>query len=309
MSIRVRNACKPLRVKAPEKAVLMALADYASHDGGSIYPALDTLSDETCLCVRAIRNAVTGLLGRGVLKAARLNRGGRHVTNSYLIDLDRVAELIGQQPARNPAPHAAFTPQENPAPHAAYCEPDQQENPASGAENPARHAENPASGAADPSRTKEERELQANPISTGAADVPALPGGTVAYLADYQGPAKGRRCKATGDAGFDEFYAAYPRHKDPEHAKGAYLAALRRPGVTHAVIMQGVAEYRSEIERDGTPMRWVKHPKTWLNAGSYLNKADPNEGAEHGNGNQHDQRRSSSGGPSIFSLASFGYER
>jgi Helix-turn-helix domain len=308
MSIKVRNACKPLRVKAPEKAVLLALADYAGHDGGSIYPALETLAEETCYCIRAIRNAISGLLERGVLKAARLNRGGRHVTNSYAIDLDRVAEMTGQQPVRNPAPRAAFEPaepQENPAPNAAF-QPDEQP------ENPARGAENPASGAADPSRTKEERELQATlycsnsrrpqqwspkvnhpdqtdlldlikarraaeqraaeqaeaapvelsaePIASPAPvmDQPAAGGAVVLYLAAD----RGSRCKATGDANFDEFYAAYPRHIARRLAATAYANALKR-GVSHAAIMQGLAALLAHLETN--PDFPVPYPATWLN--------------------------------------------
>lgn len=67
----------------------------------------------------------------------------------------------------------------------------------------------------------------------------------------------------TGDPDFDEFYAAYPRHKGPDDARRAYMAA-RRVGATHAEIMAGLARFVFSPDP-----HWIAYPGRWLRAGHW----------------------------------------
>lgn len=66
---------------------------------------------------------------------------------------------------------------------------------------------------------------------------------------------------------FDIFYAAYPRKRDPKAAERAYKSA--RKSASHEQIMDGLMAYRDEV-KDFKP-EYIKHPATWLNAGSWAN--------------------------------------
>lgn len=103
-------------------------------------------------------------------------------------------------------------------------------------------------------------QLQAAPIDVAPPDLgmPNLGGNVVSI-----DTGKPTRCKATGYAAFDEFYAAYPLHVSRKPAERAYRAAIRKPGVTHAVIMAGVAALVDRIR--GRPDAPVPYPATWLN--------------------------------------------
>jgi uncharacterized protein YdaU (DUF1376 family) len=66
---------------------------------------------------------------------------------------------------------------------------------------------------------------------------------------------------------FEEFYREYPRRLDPKKAERAYRTA--RKTVTHAKLMAGVRAYRDEVR--GQNPKFIKHPASWLNAGSWEN--------------------------------------
>ena len=347
MSTKVRNACRKLRLPAPQKFALVAMADYARHDGTNVFPTLKTLEEETGFSESTLRRAITALEERALLVPERKNRGGRLLSNLYRIDLARVAELTAGQ-AGNPVTVTALEPE----PMVEILPPEEL--------NPVTLTENPVTLTAESSLNKKERESQAtlicpneprhgsrqwspkiddpnqfdliddtalfadyqpaNPEPVGelepelplglslagevmppAAPVPEVlpPEGVGAAAGEVEAPAPtggnvvalatGRRTKPTGDAGFDEFYAAYPRHEDRTDALKAYRAALKRPGVTHAVLMQGVAWYRADLERNPRETQFIKLPATWLNKGSYGNK--PSEAANHGQRGESGNRR------------------
>lgn len=71
--------------------------------------------------------------------------------------------------------------------------------------------------------------------------------------------------------GFAAFYAAFPRHVDRRAAHKAYASVFRRHKfITADDLAWSAAEYARAVEREGTEPRFVKHPSTWLNAGSFL---------------------------------------
>lgn len=379
MSTKVRNACRKLRLPAPQKFALVAMADYARHDGTNVFPTLKTLEEETGFSESTLRRAITALEERALLVPERKNRGGRLLSNLYRIDLARVAELTAGQ-AGNPVTVTALEPAANPVTVTALeavgnpvtvtlnpvtvtaLEPEPMVEILPPEElNPVTLTENPVTLTGESSLNKKERESQAtlicpneprhgsrqwspkiddpnqfdliddtalfadyqpvNPEPVGelepelplglslagevmppAAPVPEVlpPEGVGAAAGEVEATAPtggnvvaittaGRRTKPTGDAGFDEFYAAYPRHEDRTDALKAYRAALKRPGVTHAVLMQGVAWYRADLERNPRETQFIKLPATWLNKGSYGNK--PSEAANHGQRGESGNRR------------------
>ena len=70
---------------------------------------------------------------------------------------------------------------------------------------------------------------------------------------------------------FQEFYAAYPRKKEPRKARKAYESAIKR-GATPDQLLAAAERYAAE--RQGQPAKYTKHPTTWLNADSYLDEPD-----------------------------------
>jgi hypothetical protein len=70
--------------------------------------------------------------------------------------------------------------------------------------------------------------------------------------------------------GFEEFYQAYPHKKDPDRAEKAYKAALKK--ATPAELLQGAQAYARECL--GKEKKYIKHPSTWLNAGSWKNETE-----------------------------------
>ena len=66
---------------------------------------------------------------------------------------------------------------------------------------------------------------------------------------------------------FEEFYREYPKRVDRKKTERAYRAT--RKTVPHAQLMAGVRAYRDEVR--GKDPQFIKHPTTWLNAGSWEN--------------------------------------
>ncbi len=87
---------------------------------------------------------------------------------------------------------------------------------------------------------------------------------------------QGRNREGTGNtpivpaSGFEEFYAAFPRKKNPDAARKAYAKALKR--TDHATIMAGVRAFAAE--RAGKDKQFTAYPATWLNAGGWANEPE-----------------------------------
>lgn len=84
----------------------------------------------------------------------------------------------------------------------------------------------------------------------------------------YQKPeARTRKPPNPLEGEFEEFYREYPKRVDRKKAERAYRAT--RKTVPHAKLMAGVRAYRDEVK--GKDPQFIKHPTTWLNAGSWEN--------------------------------------
>ncbi|HEX5464436.1 MAG TPA: helix-turn-helix domain-containing protein [Burkholderiales bacterium] len=75
MSTTIMSACWPLVMSAPQKAVLISLADNAN-DAGECWPSIDTIATRTCLNRVSVIRAIKALEAAGHLVADRSN--GRH---------------------------------------------------------------------------------------------------------------------------------------------------------------------------------------------------------------------------------------
>lgn len=93
---------------------------------------------------------------------------------------------------------------------------------------------------------------------------------------DAEGEAEARKSKPLRAAravavGFQEFYQASPRKKDPRGAERAYRAALSR-GHTPAALLAGIQRYAAEVA--GREPDKIKYPASWLNADAVLDEPD-----------------------------------
>ena len=107
------------------------------------------------------------------------------------------------------------------------------------------------------------------------------------------------RRSATDPDAFAEFYAAYPKQKARPRALKAYRCALKKKGVTPAVLLAGahraVAAYRQDVARRGEDeaKRFFPQPSAWLNDESWNDEHPATAGngpvryAAPGGGNDH----------------------
>jgi hypothetical protein len=82
-----------------EKIVLLAMADYASDSGESIFPSVGTLARKTSLADRSVQRTITDLINYGYLM--KVKTGGGRSTNRYSINIEKfrgdgVSPLIRQ---------------------------------------------------------------------------------------------------------------------------------------------------------------------------------------------------------------------
>ncbi|MDP9356584.1 MAG: helix-turn-helix domain-containing protein [Chloroflexota bacterium] len=71
-----------------ERLMLLALADHADEDGGSIFPSVARLAWKTGYSERSVQRILRDLEGRGLLAVEGDKKGGRHRTTRYRLTLD-----------------------------------------------------------------------------------------------------------------------------------------------------------------------------------------------------------------------------
>lgn len=72
---------------------------------------------------------------------------------------------------------------------------------------------------------------------------------------------------------FQEWYKQFPNKKDPDGALKAYLT-VRKKGTSKEELLAGAIRYAAECQAKGTEKKFIKHPATWLNKGSWRNEPD-----------------------------------
>ena len=88
MSIKLMSKVFECDLPTSEKFVLLAMADYASDSGDSIFPSIVTLAKKTSLSDRTVQTCIKSLIDKNYLIMAR-NGGGRNHTNLYKIRCSR----------------------------------------------------------------------------------------------------------------------------------------------------------------------------------------------------------------------------
>jgi DNA-binding MarR family transcriptional regulator len=72
---------KPTNLSAPEKAVLICLADHHNQTTGECFPSFNRIARETRLCVRTAKTAVCQLEEKGFIEIISGSAGGCRVSN------------------------------------------------------------------------------------------------------------------------------------------------------------------------------------------------------------------------------------
>jgi hypothetical protein len=71
---------------------------------------------------------------------------------------------------------------------------------------------------------------------------------------------------------FREWYKLYPRHVAPDAAQRAFRIILGDRRATFEELIAGVKRYAEHVRARRTEMKYVAHPATWLNRGSWKDK-------------------------------------
>lgn len=87
MSVKVMAWVWDQDMPVKEKFVLLAYADHADHEGGSIFPANETIANKTGYSVRSIQRITRRLEETGYMIADGENVGGRNRSNRWKIPI------------------------------------------------------------------------------------------------------------------------------------------------------------------------------------------------------------------------------
>lgn len=285
MSLRVSALVWRARLPSTQKLVAARLADFADDDGGRVFPSNARLCRECGLSERAVRETVRTLESAGVLVLVALERPGQHLPREYRFDLATLARLDvgdddpeGRSEAKAGDMSCRVVPDSGGhlVPGGAKDELDQGASGAGGQEVPGGttcRVVTATRGHVVPDQgAPRAPEPLLDPPREKRTDSPALV------------PSKPPRTRAAPDAdpeGFADWYASYPRKRDPGQARKAYRTALRK--TSPAVLLMAARAYAEECRRTGRDPKFIKHPTTWLNAEAWGNPPEVAEGdTDHG---------------------------
>ena len=262
MSIRVMRAVweSPREIDGLTKYVLLRLADFASDDGGSVFPSLGRVAEDCRIGERTVRNAFRALEAAGILVMTATEDAARHKPRTYRIDLE-VLDTPGT--TCRPAPRAArhHVPQP-PAPHA----------PVPGTTCPLTVIDPP----------KNHQDISGDLFGeqgTETAKVIALPAKAATK------PAK----PAFPERAFAEFWSAYPHPTERDATRAAFRAALKR-GATPAGLIDAARAYAEKVAREGRDRQFITRAKNFLRGGAWSD--DPEENPAPAAGNSSPRRQS-----------------
>jgi len=90
--------------------------------------------------------------------------------------------------------------------------------------------------------------------------------------------ARAPRAAPPPDSLFDEFWAIYPRKVGKIGAQ-RYWQRMRRKGTDFRQVIAAAERFRDECRANGTDLKYIPHPASWLNRGRYAD--DPTALAEN----------------------------
>jgi hypothetical protein len=73
--------------------------------------------------------------------------------------------------------------------------------------------------------------------------------------------------------GFSEWWDAYPRKVGKKQAERSYKAALKS-GASPEELLEALEAHKQNWRLANTEVRYIKHPATWLNSGSWTDELD-----------------------------------
>jgi hypothetical protein len=113
---------------------------------------------------------------------------------------------------------------------------------------------------------KEEPNNNSSPAAQEDDSAPAL------FSKATSGSAANKQQKDEHLKDFGAFYLVYPKRREPENAKKAWIAAMAR-GADPKHVIDAATRYAKE--RAGENAKYTKYPATWLNKGCYDDEPDP----------------------------------
>jgi hypothetical protein len=79
--------------------------------------------------------------------------------------------------------------------------------------------------------------------------------------------------------GFDDWYAIYPRKKQPQDAKRAFAKAIGSGAITLDALMAKTRAFAASWQNEPKDRRkFIPYPASWLNAGGYHDEPDGGDG-------------------------------
>jgi DnaD/phage-associated family protein len=95
MSVKVMGLVWDLKISREEKFILLAYADHADHDGGSIFPRVSTIAEKTGYSERSTQRITRLLEDSGYLVGAGGQKGGAGITAHWYIPMkgDKIAPI------------------------------------------------------------------------------------------------------------------------------------------------------------------------------------------------------------------------
>lgn len=232
MSMEALRAIRPVKVPAPQKSLLWALADQAN-PAGEAWPSIASLIEATCLSERTIQAAIAELRKAGML--ATEPGGGRNRTTLYKLILTAMPKR-GEGP--NTPQHTAETPQMSRGIEAAETPQELHETPQLSRNTPQEPRQTPQLSHPNP---------QEPPLTPKEPSQRAVRAKVVEASPDH----------------FEDWWSHYPRKVGKDAARKAYAAARKR-GASDADLAAGL-----QRQRWPSNPQYIPHAATWLNGGRW----------------------------------------
>lgn len=253
------------------RLVLLAIADRA-RENGAAWPSVKDLKRMTGLGERAVQGAIIDCEKLGELEVGY--QLGPKGCNLYRV-LMTPAESAGAQKMRGAGNAGAQNLRGSGSSQVKGQDPADTAPPAESAP-PQISTVPPAESADEP--LKEPSTTKNSPTESSSAE--SEDSALFAAPAAEKPRKRGRRTKPTDDPAFDEWYAAYPLHKDRGDAEKAWPEALAT-GVSQQALVEAARRYHHDRQ---VLLGYVKSPARWLRAKCWLDEPQAAVVPANGNG-------------------------
>ena len=296
MSVKVSALCWRIRLPVVDKLILLRLADYADHDGSSIYPAVATVASDCGVSERAVQYILKKFTNDGILILVGNATGGRGKTRHYAMDLERLSALMAPSDETVQTPQRVQTVQSvctlSPITVQSVCAVSEATQTA---QTPQRVQDETEKGAnlMHPTRqesVKESKKESPLPPAVGSDETssaePALFDG---FVSEPETPApekvkSSRRAKREKTVRYTDsqlkpflkkFEAAYPP-SDEKHVFDTAFRTIERlvnasKGAVdpEALVAAATRYHQSQSGKGKVGTQWIKKPNNWLNSGEW----------------------------------------